>query len=159
PLEDMAREFAKQKISFIGITTNPDETPAELAKHVKECNLSFPVYQDKDLAIADAVKATVTPEVFLLDGDFVMKYRGRIDNSYAARLKKNQQITQHDLRQALGEFMSGRPIQNPATEAIGCTITRAQATAPKVGAVTYYKDVLPILQNNCQICHRPGEVG
>src|SRR5580704_12246559 len=23
---------------------------------------------------------------------------------------------------------------------------------------TFYKDVLPILQNNCQTCHRPGEV-
>ena len=25
-------------------------------------------------------------------------------------------------------------------------------------AVTFNKDVLPILQNNCQVCHRPGEV-
>jgi len=25
--------------------------------------------------------------------------------------------------------------------------------------VTFYKDVLPILQNHCQECHRPGEVG
>ena len=25
--------------------------------------------------------------------------------------------------------------------------------------MTYYRDVLPILQNNCQSCHRPGEVG
>jgi hypothetical protein len=24
--------------------------------------------------------------------------------------------------------------------------------------VTFYKDVLPILQNNCQTCHRPGEI-
>ena len=23
---------------------------------------------------------------------------------------------------------------------------------------TFYKDVLPILQTNCQSCHRPGEV-
>ena len=25
--------------------------------------------------------------------------------------------------------------------------------------VTFYKDVLPILQKHCQECHRPGEVG
>jgi hypothetical protein len=25
--------------------------------------------------------------------------------------------------------------------------------------VTFYKDVLPILQNHCQECHRPGEIG
>jgi hypothetical protein len=29
----------------------------------------------------------------------------------------------------------------------------------KDGKVTYYRDVLPILQNSCQACHRPGEVG
>src|SRR3954468_12324435 len=29
----------------------------------------------------------------------------------------------------------------------------AQSSPP-----TFYKDVLPILQNNCQTCHRPGEV-
>src|SRR2546421_9798309 len=26
-------------------------------------------------------------------------------------------------------------------------------------AVTYSKDVLPILQKNCQGCHRPGQIG
>jgi hypothetical protein len=25
--------------------------------------------------------------------------------------------------------------------------------------VTFYKDVLPILQQNCQSCHRPGQIG
>src|SRR6202045_2184382 len=24
---------------------------------------------------------------------------------------------------------------------------------------TFYRDVLPILQNHCQVCHRPGEIG
>ena len=27
------------------------------------------------------------------------------------------------------------------------------------GAVTFHKDVLPILQKNCQSCHRPGQIG
>ncbi len=25
--------------------------------------------------------------------------------------------------------------------------------------LTFYRDVLPILQKNCQGCHRPGEIG
>ncbi len=29
---------------------------------------------------------------------------------------------------------------------------------PDDAPVTFYKDVLPILQNNCQSCHRAGEV-
>ncbi|MBV8729601.1 MAG: cytochrome c, partial [Acidobacteriia bacterium] len=34
--------------------------------------------------------------------------------------------------------------------------TAAFAAAPEV---TFNKDVLPILQKNCQVCHRPGEIG
>ena len=32
----------------------------------------------------------------------------------------------------------------------------APGYAGNEGAVTYYKDVLPIMQNNCQTCHRPS---
>ena len=32
------------------------------------------------------------------------------------------------------------------------------AAAPNGTSVTFHKDVLPILQKNCQQCHRPGEV-
>jgi hypothetical protein len=32
------------------------------------------------------------------------------------------------------------------------------STAQNVSPVTFHKDVLPILQKNCQACHRPGEI-
>src|SRR5882672_6620906 len=34
----------------------------------------------------------------------------------------------------------------------------ALATAASTGQSTFNKDVLPVLQKNCQTCHRPGEV-
>ncbi len=37
------------------------------------------------------------------------------------------------------------------------TAVAMAAETPK-GHVTFYKDVLPILQKNCQTCHRPGQV-
>lgn len=37
-----------------------------------------------------------------------------------------------------------------------CCGTAMAATGP--GSVTFTKDVLPVLQKNCQNCHRPGEV-
>src|SRR5215469_12731964 len=33
----------------------------------------------------------------------------------------------------------------------------AAVAAPSASTTTYYKDVLPVLQKNCQGCHRPGE--
>ncbi len=42
--------------------------------------------------------------------------------------------------------------------ALVITTAALAADTPKNG-VTFNKDVLPILQKNCQVCHRPGEVG
>lgn len=38
---------------------------------------------------------------------------------------------------------------------VWCAAAAGQSTKP----VTFYKDVLPILENRCQKCHRPGEIG
>jgi peroxiredoxin len=159
PLADMAKEFGKHRVAFIGLTTNEDETPARVAKQARHFNLPFPVYLDGKMTAADALKAEITPECFVLDGDYVLRYRGRIDNSYSDRLKKHPQVTRHDLNQVLGELLSGRPVSEPATIAIGCPIPREEKAVAKTGTVTYHRDVLPILQNRCQQCHRPGEVG
>lgn len=159
PLADMQREYGKHSVAFIGLTVNEDETQAQVAKQAKEFNLNFPVFLDKNLTAAHALEANFTPEVFVLDGDFTLRYRGRIDNSYSERLKKHPQVTRHDLKQVIGEILSGRPVAEPATLAVGCAIVREERQAGKEGPVTYTKDVLPILQNHCQSCHRPGESG
>jgi len=71
----MAKEFGKFGITVWGLTANEDESRADVAKHVKEFNLSFPVFRDEKLLAADALRAAITPEVFVLDGDFVLRYR------------------------------------------------------------------------------------
>jgi hypothetical protein len=38
-----------------------------------------------------------------------------------------------------------------------CTILAVAAAAAPTSTVTFHKDVEPILQRNCQTCHRPGE--
>lgn len=44
---------------------------------------------------------------------------------------------------------------------MGCAllaIVLAAQAQSNAGAVTFHKDVLPILQKNCQSCHRPGQI-
>src|SRR5688500_2514755 len=43
-----------------------------------------------------------------------------------------------------------------STALVAVLLSAGQAAA--ADAPTFYKDVLPILQANCQTCHRPGEV-
>src|SRR5246127_4197764 len=39
-----------------------------------------------------------------------------------------------------------------------CSSVGFQRATPPAPAPTFYKDVLPVLQDHCQSCHRPGEV-
>lgn len=77
---------------------------------------------DADRAIATRVKATVTPQAVVVGAGGAVKYRGRIDNQYAALGKPRRVVTVHDLRDALDAVLAGRPVSNPETEAFGCHI-------------------------------------
>jgi peroxiredoxin len=157
-LADMARTYGDKGVVFVGVCPSDDEDAALVAKKAGEYKLGFPVYKDDKAAATLALKAEATPEAFVLDHNCVLRYRGRIDDAYSARLKKNLQVSSHDLKRALDELLAGKPVSTPLTKAVGCPVF-AERDVKKDGAVTYYRDVLPILQNNCQSCHRPGEVG
>ncbi|MBI2804136.1 MAG: redoxin domain-containing protein [Planctomycetes bacterium] len=159
PLSEIQDEFGKFGVTLWGLTVNEDDTPADVARYAKKFNLTFPAFKDERLRAAHALQADRTPEVFVLDGNFVLRYRGRIDNMYSERLKKHKDVTEHNLRQTLAELVTGRPVSGSATTAIGCMIVRDERPLAKTGKFTYYRDVQPILQNRCQECHRPGEVG
>jgi peroxiredoxin len=157
-LAELARTYASRDVTFLGIGVG-DEAPGQGEKHARDLALPFPVYRDERRAAVAALRAEVTPEAFVLDGGFVLRYRGRIDDRYVARLKPNARITRHDLRQALEEVLAGKAVSVPATRAVGCPLPTSRLTPPVTATVTYSRDVLPILQNHCQGCHRPGEIG
>ena len=77
---------------------------------------------DADRAVATRAKATVTPQAVVVGAGGVVKYRGRIDNQYAALGKPRRVVTVRDLRDALDAVLAGRPVANPETEAFGCFI-------------------------------------
>lgn len=158
PLADLAKAYGPRGVAFVGVCPCEDD-PATVARHAADYKLPFPVFKEGALAAADALAAGHTPEAFVLDAQQVLRYRGRIDDLYEARLKKRNTITRSDLKAALDELLARKDVSVPATRPIGCPIMRPSAPKPATGKVTYYRDVLPILQNHCQGCHRPGEVG
>jgi peroxiredoxin len=157
-LAELHAVYSGKGVAFVGVVAG-DEPPAEVAKKAAEFKLPFPVHADPKLAAVDALKATTTPEAFVLDHNLVLRYRGRIDNAFAARLRKNPRVTDHDLKDALDALLAGKSVATPATKAVGCPVPTKEVKAVATVAVTYHRDVLPILQQHCQACHRPGEVG
>jgi mono/diheme cytochrome c family protein/peroxiredoxin len=156
-LTELTNQYRDKGVLFIGAVAS-DQSPAEIAKLADEFKIGFPICRDEKLALVDALKATHTPEAFVLDHNLVLRYRGRIDDKYSERLKANPRVTTHNLKDAVEALLAGKAVAEPTTVAVGCGIFQQKQTA-KDGKVTYYRDVLPILQNRCQECHRPGEVG
>ncbi|MDY3557652.1 redoxin family protein [Gemmata sp. JC673] len=156
-LTELHKVYSAKGIGFVALVPT-DDAAEKITKKAGEFKLPFPVLSDSKLVAAEAFKATVTPEAFVLDRNHVVRYRGRIDNQYYGRMKKNPQITEHDLRDALEAVVAGKLVPAPATRAIGCHIDPKERTVTS-DAVTYHRDVAPILQKHCQSCHRPGDAG
>lgn len=158
PLADLAKTYGPKGVAFIGVCPC-EEDAAAVAKQAAEYKLPFTVYLHGAVEAVAAVEADFTPEAFVLDSERTLRYRGRIDDLYEARLKKRNTVSRHDLKEALDEVLAGKEVTVAATRPVGCPIARGSAAKPISDKVTYYRDVQPILQNHCQGCHRPGEVG
>ena len=82
----------------------------------------MPAVVDRTRALATFAGVTVTPEAVVVDAGGRTRYRGRIDNFYAALGKPRRQVTVHDVRDALDAVLEGRAVATPRTEAVGCYI-------------------------------------
>ncbi len=157
-LTRLAKEYAGRGASFVAVNANDSESLEAVTKHAKSYALGFPILKDEGHRLADALDAKVTPEVFVLDASQKVRYRGRIDDQYASRTEKRRQARNHDLELALNAVLAGKPVAQAQTQAFGCAIVRTAGTQTAASGPSYHKDVLPILQERCQSCHRPGQV-
>ncbi|MEX0711862.1 MAG: redoxin domain-containing protein [Pirellulales bacterium] len=155
-LAQLAEEFSPRQVTFLAINSNRQDSLTELGTYARIHGLEFPVLKDAGNELADQVGAVRTPEVFVLDQQRVVRYRGRIDDQFAVGIKRAA-VSRRDLAEAIDELLAGKEVSVPETPAEGCFIGRAdkrQAT----GDVTYSNQVARLLEARCVRCHRPGEI-
>jgi peroxiredoxin len=118
-MEALAKEYMPKGVRFIGVTSNKQESMAEVAQHSEKNGFDFTVVKDPNNVIADKWGAMVTPEAYVLDADGMLRYHGRIDDSQNPAGVKSQ-----DLKAALDAVLDGRAPEKSETKAFGCTIKR-----------------------------------
>ncbi len=126
----LAGTYQPKGIAFVAISPNDpsvyeEDSYENMVKRAKEKKYPLPYLYDSTSAVGLAYGAKVTPHVFLLDGNFKLVYRGRIENDADAKKVKN-----FDFKNALEALLAGKKIAVTETKAFGCSIKwRKQASA------------------------------
>ncbi|MES1262076.1 MAG: thioredoxin family protein, partial [Acidobacteriota bacterium] len=156
-LAELAREYGAKGVGFIGIDANQQDSLTEMAQYARVHKIEFPFLKDPANAVADQFGAVRTPEVFVLDKQRIVRYRGRIDDQFGIGFTRAEP-QRRDLAIAIDEVLAGKDVSKAESAAVGCHIGRANRRSPK-GEITYAKDIAPLMQKHCVQCHRAGEIG
>ena len=104
------------------------ETPEEITRHLREYKLPLTGLLDPQIQLAGLTGATVTPEACILSPRGELLYRGRIDDRAVKLGTVRAEPRVRDLRLALDALLSGRPVAEKFTKAIGCHISPSAAS-------------------------------
>jgi peroxiredoxin len=113
-IRDLATEFDKKGVLFLGVNSGRIETAEEAKTHARDHGHTFPIAKDPASHLAGLLGARRTPEVFVLDSSGRLAYHGRIASK----------ISSPDLKNALDALLEGRPVKPAETKAFGCAIPR-----------------------------------
>ena len=152
-LNALAQNYGKRGVVVTGVFSNMQEGQAEVTAYAKSRGFLFPTVWDGDASLVAKYGATMTPQAFVVDPLGKVVYQGRIDDN-----ADTTQVKHRDLRDALEAVLAGRAVAQAKTAAFGCIIRRPAAEVVS-SQITYCRDVAPILQRQCQTCHRAGEIG
>ncbi|WP_075086362.1 redoxin domain-containing protein [Mariniblastus fucicola] len=156
-LQTLADAYGDRGVTVIGINSNRQDNVTEIGAYMQRHSLKFRMLKDVGNKVADQVGAKRTPEVFLLDSERKVRYRGRIDDQYGVGYSR-QEPTVSFLQNAIDELLAGSEVSTPTTETVGCHIGRIK-TPQEDSEITYCNQVSRILQTHCVRCHRDDEIG
>lgn len=120
---DVARDYAQRGVRVLAVNSNdaeryPRDSEEAMRARVDRGELDgVPYLRDASQEVARAYDAKTTPDVFLLDENGVLRYRGAPDGDY-------EDATQNAafLRDALDAVLAGREPSPAETSPVGCSI-------------------------------------
>jgi peroxiredoxin len=119
-------EFSTKGVRFVLINSNSsafvtEESVTEMKKFAERKNLNIPYLADKDKSVKNMLKATRTPEVFVLrpvQNQFKVIYRGAIDDNPQSA----SDVSHAYLKDTLLNLLNNNKIELNQTRPVGCLI-------------------------------------
>jgi peroxiredoxin len=121
-IADAARDYAPRGVRFLAINSNdavryPHDSYEMMRRRVAGEDWPMPYLHDATQEVARAYGAKTTPDLFVLDRDGVVRYRGAPDADY-----DDPGLSAAWLRDALDAVLAGERPQRAQTVPVGCSI-------------------------------------
>ena len=149
----MHKDFQDQGVQFIGLNVLDSDSVLDISAQAVKYEIPFPLVKSIENPTTK-LGLTRTPEVVVLDHEYRIRYRGRIDDQH--RLGASTPRVKHDnLREALTQVLAGKQVAVASTAVDGCLI----GTPPDVetnASLTWAKDIQPLIKTHCAVCHQAG---
>jgi peroxiredoxin len=125
-------EYGARGVALVAVNSNdaeryPEDSFDEMRRRAERERFNFDYLWDEDQAVARALGAERTPEVYVFDQDRRLVYHGAIDDS-----RDEIAVTQHYLRDALEAVLAGGEPPVAETPPVGCTVKWRQSPQPVV---------------------------
>lgn len=132
-LGSLADEFRTRGVTTIAVVSNdpvgyPQDGPDGMRDQAQRAGWTFPYLRDRDHALALAVGAVCTPDLFVYGADRTLMHRGAFD---ASTPRNDQPLTGDDLRAVLEAVLAGDDLPQGLTPSLGCSIKWAEGLAPE----------------------------
>ena len=121
-IQAVARDFADRGVVFLQVNSNdagryPADSPDAMRARVDAGEFAGPYLHDETQAVARAYGALKTPDVFVIDADLRLAYRGAPDADY-----EDEALGAAWLRGALDAVLAGRSPDPAETDPVGCGV-------------------------------------
>ena len=156
-LQKIRDEFKSQGVTFFMLNPRLQDNRESIAKEAEEFGYDFPILVDEAQLVAESLGVDRAAESFVLDPKtMTVVFRGPIDDRSRHELlvAKN-----HYLKDALNAVLSGQAVAGDVPSAAGCQISFPSRDQHRQNQVSYTKDIVPILQDNCVSCHHEDGIG
>ncbi|HYN91692.1 MAG TPA: thioredoxin family protein [Thermoleophilaceae bacterium] len=119
-IADAARDYPN--VRFLAVNPNdgeryPGDSYEAMKERVARENWPMPYLRDESQEAARAYGAKTTPDIFVLDGEGRLRYRGAPDPDH-----RDPSLRASWLREALDSALAGEDVARPETDPIGCSV-------------------------------------
>ncbi|MEM9068470.1 MAG: redoxin domain-containing protein [Myxococcota bacterium] len=117
-MRDIATAFPEDQVAWLAVDSSHFVTAEDSAAWREEHNLPYPILQDADGAVGGQYNATTTPNMYVVDAQGVLRYRGAIDDDPRGRNDEPRNY----VREAVQALVDGGQPSVAETEPYGCSV-------------------------------------